>query len=79
MTKVLVVTDGFHEDRSLAIASNAGTAGVAGADHQLPDQGVGYGPVLRQGDDRGGPGPDHRLLAAPPAGLACEVTRSGVV
>ena len=74
-----VVTDGFHEDRSLAIASNVGPAGVAGADHQLPDQGVGDRALLRQGDGGGGPRADHRVLAPPPAGLACEVTHSGVV
>ena len=79
MTKVLIVTDGFHEDRSLAIASNVGLQAWPAPDHQLPDQGMGHCPVLRQGDGGGGPGPDHRVLAPPPAGLACEVTHSGVV
>lgn len=39
MTKVLIVTDGFHEDRSLAIASNVGLQAWPAPDTDSPIKG----------------------------------------
>ena len=69
LDRVLIVTDGFHEDRSLAIATNVGLRGLARPGHGVPHHGLVDGAVLRQGDPRGGARPDRRLRAAAPAGL----------
>ena len=66
-TTVLVTTDPFHEDRSMAISSSLGSDALAHphadvADHRLVDRAL-----LPEGGGGGGSGPDHRLQ---PPGLA---------
>ena len=64
---ILVTTDPFHEDRSMAIASDLVADAVADADPDLAHHGLVDGALLREGGGRRGAGPHHRLQ---PPGVA---------
>ncbi len=66
-TVILVTTDPFHEDRSMAIAQRPGTGAVAHADPDVADQGVVHRALLLEGGGRRRPGADHRIQ---PPGVA---------
>ena len=66
-TTVLVTTDPFHEDRSMAISSSMGLRTVAHAHPDIAHQGLVDRAVLLEGGRRGRPGPYHRVR---PPGLA---------
>ena len=60
-TKILIVTDGFHEDRSLAIASDLGLQAVARTDHDSPIKGWSTVPYFAKETVGVALGPDHRV------------------
>ncbi len=70
---VLVTTDPFHEDRSMAIASNLGLQPSPTPTQTSPIRGWSTAALFREGDRRGGPRADHRLQ--PPGVAARRLSR----
>ena len=64
---VLVTTDPFHEDRSMAIASDLSLVPVTDADADLAHHRLVHPALLPEGGGGRGAGPDHRLQ---PPGVA---------
>ena len=64
-----MVTDPFHEDRSMAIVSDLGFTPYPTPTRTSPINGLVDGAVLLEGGARRGPRPDHRVPAPARAGL----------
>ena len=75
VTTVLVTTDPFHEDRSMAISSSLGFTPYPTPTQTSPIKGVVHRSLLRQGDARGGPRPDHRVRPHERAAHPVRMTR----
>ena len=73
-TVVLVATDPFHEDRSMAIATRPGPGAVADTDPDVAHQRVGHRALLLEGGARRRAGTDHRVQ--PPGVVARRVNAS---
>ena len=71
---VLVTTDPFHEDRSMAISVGPGAEAVPHADPVLTHHGLVDGALLPEGGARRRTGADHRLQ---PPGVAARRLRDG--
>ena len=72
---VLVTTDPFHEDRSMAIATDLSLTPSPTPTQIITHHGLVDRALLREGGDRRGVRPDHRLQ--PPGVVARRVSRGG--